>query len=47
MHYGFDNVTAPAGTFNSRPVDLSFRLDTVKAGINYHFNWAQPVVAKY
>jgi outer membrane immunogenic protein len=41
---------------NSRfvtPVGLvpfgSFRTDdnTVKAGINYHFNWAQPVVARY
>jgi outer membrane immunogenic protein len=48
MHYGFDGVTAPAGTlaaaFNS---SLGLNIDTVKVGVNYRFGWGGPVVAKY
>jgi outer membrane immunogenic protein len=41
-----------SGTFTSGPVGLAgarFTDDehTVKAGVNYHFNWGGPVLAKY
>jgi len=36
----FANVVAPG-------VDVGASFHTVKAGINYHFDWASPVVAKY
>ena len=43
QYYNFDttNVTAPTA--------FSYKDDvhTVKAGINYHFNWGGPTVAKY
>jgi outer membrane immunogenic protein len=35
----------PAGT--TLDIDIRTQLHVVKAGINYKFNWAQPVVAKY
>ena len=37
------NQTVGAATF----VDSSTKLDLVKAGVNYRFNWGGPVVAKY
>ncbi|MGY4282051.1 outer membrane immunogenic protein [Bradyrhizobium sp. LM2.7] len=37
------NQTVGPATF----VDTSTKLDIVKAGINYRFNWGGPVVAKY
>lgn len=44
QYYNFDttNVVTPLGA-------LSYKddLHTVKVGINYHFNWGGPVVAKY
>ena len=44
QYYNFDttNVVTPAGA-------LSYKDDihTVKVGVNYHFNWGGPVVAKY
>jgi outer membrane immunogenic protein len=47
MYYDFGSsrFTSPLGLV---PFG-SFRTDdhTIKAGINYHFNWAQPVVARY
>jgi outer membrane immunogenic protein len=47
QYYNFGNttfVTGPVGLAGTR-----FRDDenTVKAGINYRFNWANPVVARY
>jgi outer membrane immunogenic protein len=47
QYYNFGNTT-----FLTGPVGLAgtrFRDDenTVKAGINYRFNWANPVVARY
>jgi outer membrane immunogenic protein len=48
MHYGFDSVTAPAGTLSAaNTVALGLNIDTVKVGVNYHFGWTNPVVAKY
>jgi outer membrane immunogenic protein len=48
MHYGFGNDTAPAGTLAVvTPVSLRLNVDTVKAGVNYHFNWGGPVAARY
>jgi outer membrane immunogenic protein len=45
QYYNFDTTTV---AFTGVPV-LSYKddLHTVKVGINYHFNWAGPVVAKY
>jgi outer membrane immunogenic protein len=45
QYYNFDTTSvasAPAGT-------LSYKddLHTVKVGVNYHFNWGGPVMAKY
>ena len=44
QYYNFDNTTVvtPVGA-------LSYKddLHTVKVGVNYHFNWGGPVVAKY
>jgi outer membrane immunogenic protein len=47
QYYNFGSTTftsGPVGIFGSR-----FRDDenTVKAGLNYHFNWGGPVVARY
>ncbi|MGN6286668.1 MAG: outer membrane protein [Afipia sp.] len=43
-NFGTTNVTLRAGTDA-----LSYKDDshTVKVGVNYHFNWGGPVVAKY
>jgi len=38
-HFGF-GTTLPTPT-------TKFETDTIKAGVNYHFNWGGPVVAKY
>jgi hypothetical protein len=36
------------GTLSAANVThLRLDVDTVKVGINYRFNWASPVVAKY
>jgi outer membrane immunogenic protein len=47
MHYGFGTDTAPPATLSLSPSALRLNVDTVKAGVNYHFNWASPVVARY
>lgn len=47
--FGSKNVTlfSPAGVLGDT-INSKLTLNTVKAGINYHFNWAAgPVVAKY
>ncbi|AEI02932.1 putative outer membrane protein [Afipia carboxidovorans OM5] len=46
QYYDFDRT---ALTFGTLPSTVSYRddLHTVKAGINYHFNWGGPVVARY
>ena len=41
MHYGFDDITSPGGTVGP-PIALGLRVDTVKAGVNYHFGWGGP-----
>jgi outer membrane immunogenic protein len=46
MHYGFGTVTAPRTALGGGGSNLRLDIDTVKAGINYHFN-QDPVVAKY
>ena len=46
QYYNFGQTTvSTAGT----PVILRYNdeIQTVKAGINYHFNWGGPTVAKY
>jgi outer membrane immunogenic protein len=45
QYYNFDNTNVSVAGV---PV-LNYRddLHTVKVGVNYHFNWAGPVVAKY
>jgi outer membrane immunogenic protein len=47
-NFGTTNVTTAAAPFPAG-ASANFREDlhTVKAGINYHFNWGGPVVAKY
>ena len=48
MHYGFLNYTAPSGSLSgTSSATLSHDIDTIKFGVNYHFNWGTPVVAKY
>jgi len=46
QYYNFDRTNI---TFGGLPSTVSYKddLHTVKAGINYHFNWGGPVVAKY
>lgn len=46
QYYNFDHTNVAFGT---APSLATYRddLHTVKAGINYHFNWGGPVVAKY
>jgi outer membrane immunogenic protein len=46
QYYNFDHTNVVLTTF---PSTINYRddLHTVKAGINYHFNWGGPVVAKY
>jgi outer membrane immunogenic protein len=50
-YYRFDgktvNATNPGGVF-VEPINMTgLSVNTVKGGINYHFNWNGPVVAKY
>lgn len=45
--FGSTNVSTPAGLFSVGGGNFRENLHTVKAGINYHFNWGGPVVAKY
>jgi outer membrane immunogenic protein len=41
-------LITPAGAIDTAGgTDVRLSVNTVKAGINYHFNWASPVVAKY
>jgi outer membrane immunogenic protein len=44
-----ESLTGVGLALGAAPLDLDVRtqLHVVKAGINYKFNWAQPVVAKY
>jgi len=44
QYYNFDHTTV---AFAPGTVRYSDDLHTVKAGINYHFNWGGPVVARY
>ncbi|MBE0705394.1 MAG: porin family protein, partial [Afipia sp.] len=46
QYYNFDRTNV---VLAAAPSTISYRddLHTVKAGINYHFNWGGPVVAKY
>jgi outer membrane immunogenic protein len=41
QYYDFGTETYGAG------LDLGAKIHTVKGGINYHFNWGGPVVARY
>ena len=46
QYYNFDTTRV---AFGAGPSLVSYKddLHTVKAGINYHFNWGGPVVARY
>ena len=46
QYYNFDTTRVAFGTLPSL-VSYKDDLHTVKAGINYHFNWGGPVVARY
>jgi len=45
QYYNFDRTTAEI--FGTPLFNYRDDVHTVKAGINYHFNWGSPVVAKY
>jgi outer membrane immunogenic protein len=47
MHYDLGTFSCPAGGCGINPANVRFSVDTGKVGINYHFNWAGPVVARY
>ena len=50
QYYNFDTTNVLVGTaLPGAPGVISYKddLHTVKVGINYHINWAGPVVAKY
>jgi outer membrane immunogenic protein len=46
MHYGFGAVTAPLSALGGGGPNLKLNIDTVRVGINYHFN-SGPIVARY
>jgi outer membrane immunogenic protein len=41
------NGNTPAGVFIEPITMTNYSVNAVKAGINYHFNWGGPVVARY
>ncbi|HSR08633.1 MAG TPA: outer membrane beta-barrel protein [Bryobacteraceae bacterium] len=41
------NANTPAGAFVEPITMTNYSVNAVKAGINYHFNWGSPVVARY
>ena len=49
-YYDFGNkstlLVSPAGVAGDT-INSKLTVNTVKAGVNYHFNWGGPVVAKY
>lgn len=48
QYYNFDNVNVvSAAPFAAPGATYRDDLHTVKVGVNYHFNWGGPVVAKY
>ena len=49
QYYNFDNTNVTSAGAGLPVPGASFRddLHTVKLGVNYHFNWGGPVVAKY
>jgi outer membrane immunogenic protein len=50
-YYNFGATTqsgnTPAGAFVENITMANYSVNSVKAGINYHFNWGSPVVARY
>ena len=49
-HYGFGSrrvVFATGGYVTNIPADVDQRIDVVKAGINYRFNWGAPPPGRY
>ncbi|WP_424630146.1 outer membrane protein [Bradyrhizobium sp. SYSU BS000235] len=48
QYYNFDTTNVGFSALGN-PAVLSYKddLHTVKVGVNYHFNWASPVVARY
>ncbi len=50
QYYNFGNTnvtTAPATTFAAPGANFRDDIHTVKLGVNYHFNWGGPAVARY
>ena len=50
-YYNFNSKTlsanTPAGVFVENITLTNYSVNSLKAGINYHFNWGGPVVARY
>jgi len=47
QYYNFDTTTAAFADPALTGISYKDDLHTVKVGVNYHFNWGGPVVAKY
>jgi outer membrane immunogenic protein len=47
VDFGSKNITIVSSITGTSFVSSSERLDIVKAGVNYRFNWGAPVVARY
>jgi outer membrane immunogenic protein len=47
QYYNFDTTNVRFTTPGTRSLSYKDDLHTVKVGVNYHFNWGGPVVAKY
>jgi outer membrane immunogenic protein len=47
IDFGSTNVAVLSSTGSITNVSSSERVEVVKGGVNYHFNWGGPVVAKY
>jgi len=47
QYYNFDTTNVAYTNAGARALSYKDDLHTVKVGVNYHFNWGGPVVAKY
>jgi outer membrane immunogenic protein len=47
MYADLGSTTFGTGTLVAGGVGVGHTLNTIKGGINYHFNWGSPVVARY
>jgi outer membrane immunogenic protein len=47
MDFGSTNVSVLSSVTGIANISSTDRVEVVKGGVNYHFNWGGPVVAKY